>query len=1759
MTNPNQPTDRNGAQLPPGEVSAANYVGDPTAGEFIDWDTTFMEKGIAPPTAAPKGGEPTYFRGERTIFGTTTEEKLGKAAPSASGMGGGHQPGITGANPYQGAPQPQQPQLQAGMPDPRGSMPFAGQLAPLMATMHGKPAPDDVPPAKMAAHPPWIAWGSEAPMAAAMTTESAPEGRGYGQPNFDAEKRGEDEAAKSLRDLNEYVALFKARRPKKPKAGSGQMGFSFEAPTPAHKDATHTKPPKKAAAGAWGPIPGGAKNGQRRKVGGKWQYRYPDGKGGWSSRPKKEKKGPSKAQLREAAGRIVADLHREGRAITAAALIAEGVPREIADEAAAAWWQAEATRERAAAQKRAAAIAERDRQREAARQAREADEAAARAADTAKVDAARESLLDSIARFGGSVDVSGAFEREAAEALVDAGDLRGTYNADGVLTYVDAASQEIWARVDAAAMETALRERKRGRGESAMKRKLREYGFDSATISRTVRELRKQALEEKMAEAAEPQLSDLAKQVLDRLPPSLAQDPEVRRLVAERAGNLSEGELDVLDAIGGEPLPEGAEAAKRADVQALLAAGLLEERGGFLHPSIAAQTLAALQPEPEDNFETMPEAEADPLAGVTRGPDREETMPDAPAESGSANPDVVKPAPGTLRGKFPSAVVPEALRMLEAGLPPTEVEAAIRAAGAGQSASARSPITGSEDRFIHDIMKAAKEEHRIRAARGKEALQVVRDLAAELGAAPKGHHEHDRLKAMLQHYRDAYVAEGNLAEAKYYVRELGNIARDIGKFAAGSQTYHLAMRAIASSGREIFEAFKAKVGEKAPAPSAEEIVKEASKELGSEQVSESNFETMPESEGGKVEEPREPRGGAAASVSRGMRPKPTSPKGTPRGDAERARSAETGYINDRTSAVAQTGTDTWGSARERALRWQGVDRAIAAGSEASFRFKKLDAAEGPNLSESLDPNEGDDALVRAAFNALAYRKFPAKPKVKDKRVYIAVGRAREGFDIGGMSDPSALRGYYRAFEAWAELFEKADAAGRAVTYRDIEALHDTFEQEYRRRAGWVSPTNYAEATTRPPATTMEEAAAMRDAQVEDRVAAETIRAAYNAVGGVGKTAPRKLRDDFRKRLEATREADDSAAARQQLVEAMQSVARGEGSYKKLVEGHKFDRTRRRSFDIRKAYDYGLVRRQGGDEAPKSADAAVSKLTKGFGLANVQWGKSVTDEEREHHAKESAAALSDLASVLGLPEERVSMNGKLALAIGARGKGAAMAHYEPGLRIINLTRKNGVGTLAHEWGHWLDYVGGTADSGPENSEPAAKVARLTEQLRALPADTSEKDRELLELKISAAASDAAAAANRTRFTSPKSVARARETGASSTIRNAVSRLVSSGVWEAVATQTEAFVEREGGNPDYWLSNEEMFARCFEAHVQHKLKEDGRENTYLVSLRNLMRGGAWPTWRQSAAMAPMFDAILAEYAANDALFKAMYGVGTRDRSSGKKGIKMTMQKGGMPDFIQQKIDAKKAKKKKKDSDEEPKAKKSLQGQPLVDFDVAGRPLRKGLHAFDGSREVTLPDSYLYDYLCAFVHEAYEHEIGEAAHQPMEAKDQLQMVAKAIFGELLQYAVKNSNLMRAITQHPQSAKTIGAILVRDGVHRPQADSDWTSDDMQSHVAMGLEPMAYSMTVRDVQQDILAHTGTALVDRTPENAAHLVKGDEGTALDALRGARARNMRELWGLADDDAGAPTVDAACPIHGGADISKAHMVWHGMLPCTCPKH
>ncbi len=113
---------------------------------------------------------------------------------------------------------------------------------------------------------------------------------------------------------------------------------------------------------------------------------------------------------------------------------------------------------------------------------------------------------------------------------------------------------------------------------------------------------------------------------------------------------------------------------------------------------------------------------------------------------------------------------------------------------------------------------------------------------------------------------------------------------------------------------------------------------------------------------------------------------------------------------------------------------------------------------------------------------------------------------------------------------------------------------------------------------------------------------------------------------------------------------------------------------------------------------RAGDARDSDFMEVFGFRGVEFGNWNNQHERRELLNDAYDGLLDLAEVMDVPPRAISLNGELALAFGARGHGlsGARAHYELDKVVINLTKMNGAGSLAHEWFHALDHYFGRQD-------------------------------------------------------------------------------------------------------------------------------------------------------------------------------------------------------------------------------------------------------------------------------------------------------------------------------------------------------------------------------------------------------------------------------------------------------------------------------
>ena len=118
-----------------------------------------------------------------------------------------------------------------------------------------------------------------------------------------------------------------------------------------------------------------------------------------------------------------------------------------------------------------------------------------------------------------------------------------------------------------------------------------------------------------------------------------------------------------------------------------------------------------------------------------------------------------------------------------------------------------------------------------------------------------------------------------------------------------------------------------------------------------------------------------------------------------------------------------------------------------------------------------------------------------------------------------------------------------------------------------------------------------------------------------------------------------------------------------------------------------------VERVGGEDYRQGKDITGQAYLDDFGFRGGEFGNWTNQKDRQVSLNMGYDAFKDLAKALNISDRDVALDGGLAIAFGARGKGSALAHYEPMREVINLTKMRGAGSLGHEWIHAVDdYVG-----------------------------------------------------------------------------------------------------------------------------------------------------------------------------------------------------------------------------------------------------------------------------------------------------------------------------------------------------------------------------------------------------------------------------------------------------------------------------------
>lgn len=215
----------------------------------------------------------------------------------------------------------------------------------------------------------------------------------------------------------------------------------------------------------------------------------------------------------------------------------------------------------------------------------------------------------------------------------------------------------------------------------------------------------------------------------------------------------------------------------------------------------------------------------------------------------------------------------------------------------------------------------------------------------------------------------------------------------------------------------------------------------------------------------------------------------------------------------------------------------------------------------------------------------------------------------------------------------------------------------------------------------------------------------------------------------------------------------------------------------------------------GEDMRNGQDVTPKMFGETFGFRGVEFGNWVEQGKRQTDLNDAFDALMDMAAILNVPPKAISLNGELGLAFGARGSGGvnpAKAHYEPGHVVINLTKKEGAGSIGHEFWHALDNY--------FSRMRGKKADYLTEGL------------------------DVSLAARGSNYVHQGEVRKEMVDAFGAVVRS---------IKETALRERAAKLDAKRSK-EYWTTGREMSARAFESYLISKLQDQGASNDYLANI-------------------------------------------------------------------------------------------------------------------------------------------------------------------------------------------------------------------------------------------------------------------------------------------------------------------------------------
>lgn len=249
----------------------------------------------------------------------------------------------------------------------------------------------------------------------------------------------------------------------------------------------------------------------------------------------------------------------------------------------------------------------------------------------------------------------------------------------------------------------------------------------------------------------------------------------------------------------------------------------------------------------------------------------------------------------------------------------------------------------------------------------------------------------------------------------------------------------------------------------------------------------------------------------------------------------------------------------------------------------------------------------------------------------------------------------------------------------------------------------------------------------------------------------------------------------------------------------------------------------------------SHDVSPDEFYHEFSFRGVEFGnwfsQGAGNRDRQGMLNQAYDALMDLSGIVGIPPKAVSLNGSLGLAFGSRGKGAALAHFESGNLVINLTKTKGAGNLAHEWFHAMDNYFQRQRGVPTGADHKDYFITYKPEPRMV--HVSGRSFMTKEQLVKRRAQNPTSGFFKTENWSPDT---SHPQGVRPTVERKFADLVN--VLDESPMKERAQTIDKNKEDGYWSRIIERAARSFENYVIAKMMKSGYNNDYLANVTNVI---------------------------------------------------------------------------------------------------------------------------------------------------------------------------------------------------------------------------------------------------------------------------------------------------------------------------------